>query len=165
MENRHPQILTLPSALEKALRVMATVCGWVVMFRILLGFIMPPLTRITSADHAVFLTGLLDLANGCLELGKIPDTGVKLVTASAMLSFGGLCVAMQTCSVCQDLSMKYYLSGKLIQAAVSILLISILVSGFAIGDLPSWTVAAIFPGIMAALNLRISAKIRVAFRR
>ena len=44
------------------------------------------------------------------------------MAASVMLSFGGLCVLLQTRSVTRGLSLKYYCLGKLIQTVFGLAL-------------------------------------------
>lgn len=107
-----------------AVRAMALICGWVTLFRVFVGFLerwflwrLPPLL-------SVILIGILELTNGCVSLQKIPDEALRTVLCSGMLSFGGLCVHMQTMSILQGLSTKKYWEGKLIQTTCSLLMAS-----------------------------------------
>ena len=52
-------------------------------------------------------------------LSQIPAEGTRFLICSVMLSFGGLCVAYQTVSVCPGLSLRGYLLGKTLQAVTS----------------------------------------------
>lgn len=113
---------TLSESLFRAIRVMAYVCGWVVLFRILIAFLDRWILWLLPMPARVILIGLLELSNGCCDLWKIPDISVRIMAASLMLSCGGLCVLMQTRSVVQGLSLKYYLIGKLMQTGVCLLL-------------------------------------------
>ena len=70
----------------------------------------------------VGIVGLLELANGCMELSTIADAGLRAVLCSAFLSLGGLCVTMQTLSVTGSLGLGMYIPGKILQCTVSILL-------------------------------------------
>lgn len=56
------------SALNTAITVMATVCGWVVLFRVLLAFLKRWIFWILPAAVQVAVTGILELSNGCCEL-------------------------------------------------------------------------------------------------
>ena len=114
--------ITLPEALEKSLKITASVCGWVILFRVGIGFLKPVIHTVIPLPLQVLLTGALELSNGCISLGDISCTGLRFVTASVLLAFGGVCVTMQTRSVCGDLSMDLYLPGKLLQTAFSFLL-------------------------------------------
>lgn len=113
---------TLSEAMNKALRAIAGVCGWVILFRMLLSFSAPLLSRIRSPEARVLIVGLLELSNGCCMLSEIPNPGWRLMIANTMLSLGGICVSMQTASAAGKLSLRYYYMGKAIQAAVSICL-------------------------------------------
>ena len=53
------------SALNTAITVMATVCGWVVLFRVLLAFLKRWFFWILPAAVQVAVTGILELSNGC----------------------------------------------------------------------------------------------------
>ena len=68
------------------------------------------------------ITGLLELANGCCSLSSIDSVSVRFVLCSGMLAFGGVCVTMQTISVVNGLSVKYYFVGKGLQTVFSLLL-------------------------------------------
>lgn len=118
--------VSLSDTLGQALRVMATVCGWVVLFRILIAFLERWVLWLLPMEARVLINGLLELSNGCCDLWKIPDIRQRLKAAAAMLSCGGLCVALQTRTVTRGLSMKYYLVGKLMQTVISLLLLDMI---------------------------------------
>ena len=113
---------SLPAALTLALRSMALVCGWVILFRVILGFGDRWLFWLLPPEWTVLLSGILELTNGCCSLPGICGVGNRFLMASLLLSFGGLCVAMQTASVTENLSFRLYLPGKLLQCAVSLIL-------------------------------------------
>lgn len=114
--------VTLPQAVRKAVVTLATVCGWVVLFRVLIAVSDRWLLWAVSGEIRAAIVGALELANGCCALPLIECPGLRMTAFAGMLSFGGLCVAMQTASVVEGLSMELYLPGKLCQSAVSILL-------------------------------------------
>ena len=118
--------ITLPQSLNSALRAMASICGWVVLFRVILAvcarwflWLLPPLAQIT-------FTGVIELSNGCCALGSVENEGVRFLLASGLLSFGGLCVCMQTFSVVSELGPGMHVPGKLLQSAVSLLLAALM---------------------------------------
>jgi len=117
--------VTVNQALQRAIRVMATVCGWVVLFRVMIAFCSKWLYPFLPVAMQVLLTGSLEMANGCLALGAIMPAGVRFVVAAAILSAGGLCVAMQTLSVTGKLGSGMYFPGKVLQTAISIVLASV----------------------------------------
>lgn len=116
--------LTLPQALRKALEVMATVCGWVVIFRVLLAILERWILWILPNELQVCIYGLLEIANGCCQLHSLESEGMRLVLFSGFLGFGGLCVALQTYSVTagSGVDTSLYLPGKIAQCACSVLL-------------------------------------------
>lgn len=114
--------LSLPEALDRALKNTGRVCGWVILFRILIGFLKNWLLYLVPPVASVFLSGLLELTNGCLLLTGIENIGLRFLLASVFLAFGGLCVVMQTVSVTGKLGLGHYLRGKLMQSTISALL-------------------------------------------
>ena len=99
---------------------MAGVCGWVLLFRVGLAFLNRWFLWLLPAEGSAAVTGLLELANGCCTLNSIRDPGTRFVICSGILAFGGLCVWMQTASVAEGVSLKWYLPGKLLQTALAV---------------------------------------------
>lgn len=108
-------------ALQSAIRIMATVCGWVIVFRVMVSFLYRWVLWLLPVEVQVLVTGLLELSNGCSELIAVSDARVRFVICSVMLAFGGLCVSLQTISVVHGLSLRFYFCGKLIQTLFSII--------------------------------------------
>ena len=106
-------------AMQDALRAMGCVCGWIIAFRVILIFFERWFFFYFPNAIRIILTGLIELSNGVLYLQRMESLPWKFITCSAMLSFGGLCVAMQTQAVTEGLSMGSYLNGKLLQCAIS----------------------------------------------
>lgn len=113
---------TLPGAVGTAIGAIAGVCGWVVIFRVLLAFLDRWALWLLPSWVRVLACGLLELTNGCCLLGEIPNPGARFVTASGLLVFGGLCVGMQTASVSEGVSLRWYLPGKLLQTLLAVIL-------------------------------------------
>lgn len=112
---------SISEAMQKALRTIASVCGWVLVFRILLAFLQPLLSKILSPEQMVLAAGLLELSNGCCLLPQIANPQLRFLFANLMLSLGGLCVTMQIASAAGTLSLGPYFRGKGIQAAVCLM--------------------------------------------
>lgn len=117
------------SVLNTAITVMATVCGWVVLFRVLLAFLKRWIFWILPAAVQVAVTGILELSNGCCELLAVTDVSARFCICSGILAFGGLCVTMQTVSVTAGLSLKPYFWGKLLQTLFSLALAALIAYG------------------------------------
>lgn len=118
--------LTLTQSLKRSVAAMGSICGWVVLFRLILAFLDRWLLWLLPASVQVGIHGLLELANGCSVLDSIPSVGVRFILCSGMLAFGGICVAMQTSSVTGALGMGCYVRGKVLQMLISIVLSSVL---------------------------------------
>lgn len=114
--------LSPAAALSSAVKVMASVCGWVMLFRVLLAFLSRWLLWILPAAAQVVVAGVLELSNGCCELMAVSDVSVRFCICAGILAFGGLCVAMQTASVTGGLSLRLYFLGKTLQTAFSLAL-------------------------------------------
>jgi len=113
--------VSVPDALKNGLSVTAQVCGWVILFRILNGFLTRWFLWFLPKTVQTTVMGFLELANGCLSLTSIPSEKLRFLLCSAMLSFGGICVLMQTLSAAKGLSPKCYVWGKLLQTGFSLL--------------------------------------------
>ena len=118
--------ITLSDAMQRSLRIMASVCGWIILFRILIAFLERWFLWLLPIPAQVAITGILELSNGCCDLGRISSEGLRFIIASAILASGGLCVTMQTVSVTSGLSLKTYLVGKFLQVLFSIFLAALL---------------------------------------
>lgn len=118
--------LTLSAALQRSLRIMASVCGWIILFRIIIAFLDRWVLWLLPTAAQVAITGILELSNGCCDLGRISSEGLRFIISEGMLAFGGLCVFMQTTDVTNGLSLKTYVWGKLLQMLFSIALASLL---------------------------------------
>lgn len=122
--------ISVSEALESSVKVMALVCGWVMIFRMILNFLERWFLWMIPETCQIAIAGILELSNGCIQLGGIPSEGLRFILAGMMLSLGGLCVTMQTTSVTKGLSLKLYSYGKILQCLISLLLCLILQSAF-----------------------------------
>ena len=108
--------------LKNTVKTMSFICGWVILFRIIINFFEKWFLWILPVEIQIILSGLLELSNGCVMLQRISDEGIRFLLASPMLAFGGMCVAMQTSSVTQELSCGNYFLGKVLQTILSLLM-------------------------------------------
>lgn len=139
----------LPEILKSTLFVMAQVCGWVILFRILLTFLNHWFLWFFPDFIRVFITGLLELTNGCCILSCISDIRLRFILCAILLSIGGCCVTMQTHSVTKALRMRYYYQGKGIQTLVSACLATALMY-------PSLVFVALIPVVFLFTQKRYS---------
>lgn len=106
--------------MARALSAMGTVCGWIIVFRVVVEFLQRWMLFLLPVSFQVAVTGMLELSNGCCFLPLIENMDMRFVLCSGMLAFGGLCVTMQTISVSSGLSIRHYLLGKFIQTSFSV---------------------------------------------
>ncbi len=117
-----PRPLSLPQALKRSVETLGLVCGWVVLFRILLAFAQRWFLWLLPQTGQILFSGILEIANGCSQLTDIPYIGLRFSLCAVFLAFGGLCVGLQTHSVAGNVDTSLYLPGKITQAAISCLL-------------------------------------------
>lgn len=125
--------ITPVTALERSIRNLTSVCGWIILFKVLLAYIsaIPFLTQ--NPSIAFGLSGVFELSNGCLNLSSVASESVRFVLCSVFLAFGGICVLMQTKSAVGPLGLGYYVPGKIMQTTVSYIL-SVILSFLLIPD-------------------------------
>lgn len=114
--------VSLHKIMEESIKTMATVCAWVILFRIILHFCQRWFLWAFPQNMQIAVTGILELANGCVALSSVENLGLRFIFASVFLGFGGVCVTLQTVSVTKDIGKSMYFSGKLLQACISALL-------------------------------------------
>lgn len=111
--------ISIPTVLQQALKSVATISGWVILFRVFLSFLDRWwLIRLSPVSRACII-GVLELANGCIGLQEISSEAVRWIIANCVLAWGGLCVTMQTASVTSNLGLGKYIHGKLLHVAIS----------------------------------------------
>lgn len=110
---------TAHPGIEPAIHAMLNICGWVVLFRVVIAFLDRWMLWAVGIEERVAFIGLMELSNGCCCLNLISREGVRFVVCNALLAFGGLCVAYQTASVCRGLNLRYYFVGKALQAIIA----------------------------------------------
>ena len=161
-----PRQLTLTQALEQSLKAMARVCGWIILFRVVISFANRWFLWYLPDTWQIFLCGLLEMTIGCTALDHIQLEALRYILCAVLLSFGGVCVTMQTASVTAPLSLRCYVPGKLMQAAFCALL-AVLTAPFVTenGDV-SVENRLLLPAIFILfLICAMIFKKRVAFRR
>ena len=106
--------------LESSIKTMGTVCGWIIVFRIILAFCTRWFLWRLPMIIQVLLIGLIELSNGCFFLQKIPQESTRFLIASFILSAGGVSVWMQTRSVTGNMGTGFFLTGKVLQCLFSV---------------------------------------------
>lgn len=114
--------ITLSQAVIRSVKSICLVCGWVILFRVLIAFLDRWFLSVFPVVDQVVINGILELSNGAYQLNRICSNGCKFVLSALMLAFGGVCVAMQTSAVTEELGTGLYFPGKVIQSSISFLL-------------------------------------------
>lgn len=151
----------LPEAMNRAIGITASVCGWILLSRCLLSFLERWFLWAFSAEVQAIAAGILELANGCLALHHVENEATRFLLASGLLGFGGLCVGMQTVSVTGTLGTGWYFPGKLLQMSLSLSLSALLLPLLYPGSHIHW--AAFLTLLPAFAILLIKKKKEVAF--
>lgn len=116
------QNVRFTTVFHSSLTAMASVCGWVILFRVLISILERWVLWAFPEVLRVALTGTLELSNGCIALDAIRNDGIRFVLSTGLLSFGGLCVYLQTVSVTDKLGIGCYFPGKVLQCSISLIL-------------------------------------------
>jgi len=146
----HPQMVKVrfTDALSRAVKVQAFVCGWVVFMRIVLSFMEKWVFHFFPSSIQIILSGLLELSNGCIRLSAIESEGLRFIIASALLSFGGICVTLQTATAANGIPMRMYFPGKALQCCFSMLFACLFQFVFPVSERCSF----IIPAAIAAIG-------------
>jgi len=167
-EQKESTPLTFIDALKKSILVISHVCGWIVLFRVLILFCSRWFLWLLPSEASVLIVSILELANGATFLRQIENEGMRMLIATIGVNFGGLCVLMQTASVTSGLKLSNYLKGKMLQTLFSIVLsLSVLIIStpdFGIPFLRLWLMTGVIFVVILIYLLKIR-KITVAFRR
>lgn len=144
-----PEHITLVQAMGKAISAILSVCGWVILFRVVLAFCQRWFIWLLPATLRIVIEGALELTNGCNSLVSVETEGLRFILCAGFLGLGGLCVALQTVSVVGELGAGMYFLGKLMQCAFSCCFASLfasLIYGICSPVLPSlFSILLIFP--------------------
>lgn len=110
---------SLSQIMTDSLKAIGTVCGWVIVFGVLNGYI----DRISSIKYtpvsAGIISGFLELTNGILKIQETQSKPIAFIICAVLLSFGGICVILQTKSVASDLKTIPYIFARVIHAGIS----------------------------------------------
>lgn len=114
--------LSITQRLRNSVQVMGDICGWIILVRTLIAFSQKYFLRYLPDPIPYLISGILELANGCVTLQEVSNTGMRFVLCSVLLGFGGLCVALQTGSMASSVNQRKYLPGKCAQAGISFII-------------------------------------------
>lgn len=112
----------LTAAVSQSVATMGIICGWVILFRVIITICQRWLLWLLPDSFNCVLSGILELSNGCIFLSELKAEQIRFIAVCSILAFGGLCVLMQTASVVKELGIASYFKGKLLQTAISFIL-------------------------------------------
>ena len=112
----------LPRAVTQSVRALCSVCGWIILMRVVITFLDRWILWMLPKYIQVLLIGFFEITNGCHMLLNTEPEFIRFVISAAMLGFGGICVSMQTVSVTQGLGTGMYFPGKILHGLISLLL-------------------------------------------
>lgn len=110
-----------------AVKAMANVCGTIVIFRVIINCLEPVVAKFIPIQLYAVLIGITELTNSITYLNEISHEAIRFMLCCGLLSFGGVCVALQTVFVCSSTSFIKYLSGKALQGIISMIIAGLLV--------------------------------------
>lgn len=110
--------ISVTNGLEKTVLICSKIAGWVIIFRALLAVADKWILQQLPVLWNTGLAGLLELSNGCIRLHYVDTPLSRFLLCGCMLTFGGVCVHLQTKSVVNTLSIKWFLLGKGLQTLI-----------------------------------------------
>ena len=115
-----PRNVTMPEAVNRAIRSMVSVCAWIILAGVLSGFLERWLFPILAFPFPEILRGMLELTGGILGLSGMENTALQMLFCSFFTCFGGICVLLQIQSIASDagLSMRTYFQQKVVQGLI-----------------------------------------------
>ncbi len=146
--------ISLTSAMGRAVRTMGQVCGWILLFRVLVGFLERWGLWRFPVEMQALITGLLEISNGTVALRSLTDDSLRFLLCAGMMSFGGVCVIMQTGSaISPKLGRRLYFPGKLLQSGICLTLAAIITG--------KWILTPVFllVGAVSLLKIRKNSSI------
>ena len=116
--------ISISRTMRLATQTMGLICGWVVLFRVILAFLQRWFLWLLPLWGRILVTGMLEMTNGCCQLSEISSVGEKILLFALFGNFGGLCVTLQTLSITAEVKipMRSYLPAKLAQAGYALIL-------------------------------------------
>ena len=133
---------------------MGLVCGWVIIFRLILTYLDRWILGLLPGYYSVIVAGLLELSNGCLALSGIENVLLRFVLAGIILSLGGICVWMQTQAVFPEIRLADYIAGRFLHCLICVTL-SLVIGPYCAGERIgfSFPVFVFLPSVMTILVL------------
>ena len=115
------ETVSLSDALNKAVRSILTVCGWVTLAAVAAGFLRRWVFPFLPEGIAVVLTGLMELTNGILAAGNL-GKDARFLLCALFASFGGISVLLQIRGVSPGIRMGQCIAQKAVHGILTAIL-------------------------------------------
>lgn len=116
------------ASIKNAVVNILSVCGFVVAFSVFISVMTGDLFK-TPSLLSSGIGGFFEVTRGCLDASSLNiSLSQRLIFCSAMMGFAGMCVHFQVIGIISktDLSLRPYLLGKIMCAAISVLILLLL---------------------------------------
>ena len=119
--------VSLPAAVSRAVRSMTSVCAWVTLAAVAVGFLKKWCFPFLSEGLCALLTGMLELTNGLTAIRSM-DSGLRFLWSALFISFGGISVLLQISAILSQagLRMKQCIAQKAVHGVISTALAALL---------------------------------------
>lgn len=142
----------LSESVEKALTTLVKIGGFIIVFSVIMeiltisgalsaaAWVYSPLSRLTGLTEQstkAILLGGIEMTNGCSMASALDlSLPLKLPIISSIITFGGMCIHMQTKSVCAPYGLvpKRFVMAKSIQAFLAYALCALFLALFPLAD-------------------------------
>lgn len=141
----------LSDSIEKSLTTLVKIGGFIVVFSVIMeiltvsgalgaaAWVYSPIARLTGITNdslQALIIGGIEMTTGCGAASALTsDIAQKLPVLSSIIAFGGLCIHMQTKSVCMSSGLvpKHFVLAKSLQAGFAFAFCSLLLALFPLG--------------------------------
>lgn len=114
-----PSRFSITDAAQHTMHALSKICIWIVVFQIILAYLQKYCLSKLPFILQTAIMGALELSSGCLMLHLVKSWKLRMILCCMMLSFGGVCVLLQTKAVVQELALRKYVAAKLLQSIIS----------------------------------------------
>lgn len=123
--SRSAKSLSFSQLMTQSVETMLKICSCILLFGVLSGYVELGLSALNVHPLVgAVVAGLLELTTGISRLPLFADGLPRLYAAAVFLSFGGLCIYLQTLSLTEDRELlRLYLPGKLLQTILTVLIL------------------------------------------
>lgn len=126
----------ISGSIMSAIRSTALVCGFIILFSVVCSILnnIFSLLNISNPYVTSFITSLFEVTNGLHMLSTIKTKAISIniILTSFLLSLGGVCIFLQVLSITSknNISIKTYIAGKLLQACFASLYTFLILNNF-----------------------------------